>query len=401
MTNLLTRHCAALLLILLASTANAETPASLEKLARDALDHLNVRRAQAGLAPLQRNAVLDRSAAAHASYITRNRTLDTEGHYENADRPGYTGLTPTQRMQAAGYTADMTSENIALTSYPLGALSTDDLIDAPYHRQSQLGPWAEAGVAMSTQPAPQGSVNPEHYIYVINFGGNAVDQGKKSQPFVYPVDGQRDVPADWIANESPNPVPDMNGQRVGYPISLAAAPGEALQISAFSLSDARDVPVEGRLVTTRTDDGKPLGNYAIWVPLKPLAYGTAYLARATGTLNGTAFTTQWRFTTLEAAPLQLSPSAPQIAADEGSTLEVRLSGGTETSFAVSYSGHRFKYSGKAAPKVSFVTASYPAPDLMVLTRSATPCANNITACEVIVKGKDSSGSEVSLALPVN
>ncbi len=403
MTSLFSRYLPALIILLLSGAAGAESPASLDKMANDALDRLNQRRSQIGLAPVQRNVVLDRSAAAHANYLTRNRALYTEGHYESAGRPGYTGATPAQRIQAAGYTGNGTAENIALVSYPLGELSTDDLIDAPYHRQAQFGPYMEAGVAMGTQPAPQGFVNPDHYIYVINFGGDssARDKSRKTQPFVYPVDGQKDVPADWIANESPNPLPDMNGQRVGYPISLSAAPGDELKVTTFTLTDARKVAVAGRLITTRTDDGKPLSGYAFWIPLKPLAYGTGYQAHATGTLNGTAFSTQWRFTTLEATPLQLIPSAEQVSAEPGSTLQVKLSGGTANNFAVSYGGQRYRYSGKTNPKVSFVTASYPAPDLLVLTRNSTPCANNVTACEIIIKGKDSSGSEVSLALPVN
>jgi len=403
MTSIFCRHLPALFLLLLAGAAGAESTVPPEKLASDALERLNLRRAQVGLAPLQRNAVLDRSAAAHAHYLTRNRSLNSEGHGESPGKPGYTGATPAQRMLAAGYGGSSTAENMSLISYPLGALSTDDLIDAPYHRQAQFGPYLEAGVAMSTQPAPQGFVNPDLYIYVINFGGDssANDKSSKTRPFVYPVDGQQDVPADWIANESPNPLPDMSGQRVGYPISLAAAPGDTLQIKTFRLTDTRNTAVEGRLITTHTDNGKPLDNYAFWIPLKPLAYGMAYQAHAAGTLNGTAFSSQWRFTTLAAAPLKLTPSAPQVSAEAGSTLQVRLSGGTATNFAVNYAGQRYRYSGKTNPKVSFVTASYPAPDLLVLTRNSTPCANNVTACEIIIKGRDSSGSEVSLVLSVN
>lgn len=403
MKRFVTRYVSAALLMVLSGAACAENATTLEKLALDALDRLNQRRVQIGLAPLQRNEMLDRSASAHARYITGNRSLGTEGHMESPGRPGYTGVTPAQRMVAAGYTGNSTAENMALISYPLGALSTDDLIDAPYHRQSQFGSYQEAGVAMSTQPAPQGFVNPEHYIYVINFGGkiSSNDKGKKMQPFVYPVHGQKDVPADWIANESPNPLPDMAGQRVGYPISVAADPGDTLQIKTFKLIDANGAEVAGRLITTHTNDGKPLDNYAFWIPLKPLAYGMAYQVHAQGTLNGAGFSSKWGFATRGAAPLQLTPSAPQVSAEAGAVMTVKLSGGTGSNFAVTYGGQRYQYFGKVSPKVSFVTASYPAPDLLILTRNSTPCAINVTSCEIIIKGKDASGSEISLALPVN
>ncbi len=304
----------AIILLLLNSIAFAENAATLERMANDAFDRMNLRRTQIGLSPLKRSAILDRSATAHARYITHNHSLGSEGHNENSKRPGFTGITPTQRMVAAGYSGNSTSENIALTSYPEGSLSTDDLIDAPYHRQSQFGAYLEAGVAMSAQPAPSNSVNAEQYIYVINFGANTSPRGKnqRTQPFVYPADGQQDVPADWIANESPNPVPDMIGQRVGYPISFSADPSDSLIINSFNLRDANDSRIAGRLITTDTQNGKPLDDYAFWIPLLPLAYGTSFQAHLEGTLNGTAFNKDWHFTTFKSTPLRLIPAAAQI-----------------------------------------------------------------------------------------
>lgn len=387
-------------LLLCVSFAHASEP-PLSAMATDALDRLNQRRVQLGLTPLQRNAILDNSASAHCRYLVKNNSLNTEGHGENPVRPYFTGSTPAERMAAAGYPDPTTSENMALISYPLGALGTDNLIDAPYHRQAQLGAFVEAGVCMVAQPAPPNSVNPLHYIYVINFGGmgSITDQGKKL--FTYPVNNQPDAPFDWIANESPNPVPDLNGQRVGYPISISADLTDTLNIEAFTLSDAEGKAVAGRLITTRTDNGKPLGSYGFWIPLNALNSGTRYQAMAQGSLNGKKFSLDWSFVTRKSSPLQLLPSAPQVSDVAGSILSVQVSGGDGSNPEVMYSGQRYQYYGKINPKVTFVSASYPRPNQLILTRNATPCAKNVAACEIIIRGKDSSGSQTELVLPVN
>ena len=392
---------ATVLFILFCQTAEAQNVPTLTNLANEAFDRLNQRREQIGLPALKRNSLLDYSAAAHANYIIKNHSINTEGHSETSGKPGYTGARPTQRMLKAGYIANSTSENMALISYPVGSLSTDNLIDAPYHRQSELGTYLEAGVAMTAQPSPAGSMNPEQYVYVINFGKTISDKNKRTEPFVYPIDGQRDVPADWIANESPNPVPNMQGQRIGYPISLSASPGETLQIKTFSLNNSSNNAVEGRLITINTADGKPLGDYAFWLPLRPLAYGATYQAQAQGLLNGKNFTKTWRFTTIEFKPLQLTPSESRLGSTPGSTLAIKISGGTGSNYEINYTSQSYQYMGSTMPNLSFFTAQHPAPDLIVLKRSDTPCTHNVSACKMMVKGKDSSGNEASLSLPID
>src|SRR6185312_12935881 len=69
--------------------------------ASNALIWLNFRRQQAGLAALTRNSDLDQGAKAHSEY---QKTNDVVSHDEDSSLPGYTGATPFDRMQAAGYT---------------------------------------------------------------------------------------------------------------------------------------------------------------------------------------------------------------------------------------------------------------------------------------------------------
>lgn len=232
-------------------------------------------------------------------------------------------------------------------------------------------------MTLGTLPAPPGSVNPLHYLYVINFfGGNPSDtvKGAQGRPFVYPVPGQ---------------------------LSLSADPCDQLRLQRLTLRAADGTAFAGRLVTHDTGSGKPLEHYALWIPLQPLAHDTLYTATAELTLNGKAQTRQWQFLTRAAAPLTLTPSATALDATPGSRLSVRLTGGTGTGLTVSHAGHRYQFHGKTNPKTSFVIPSHVAPDTLVLTRNTTPCRKPPLNCEVIVKGNDSSGSEVLLSLPVN
>ncbi len=62
--------------------------------------YLNSMRQMAGLNLYTINSHLEQSAAAHANWIVLN---DITGHYEMEGTSGFTGITPVDRAQAAGY----------------------------------------------------------------------------------------------------------------------------------------------------------------------------------------------------------------------------------------------------------------------------------------------------------
>ena len=357
----------------------------------NAFNWTNYRRAQIGLAPFNRNGQLDQAAAAHVSYMLLNNSYLIEGHGETVGRPGFTGASPATRTSAAGYVGNRISENIAGSSTSDGLDATDSLIDAPYHRQSQLGDFLDAGGA-SSPSAPA--------LYTIDFAGFNPNTGPSpTQLVVYPLKGTVSAPIDWFARESPNPVPDLQSQRVGYPISVGAM-SQNLIVSTFTLSNDKGIPVTGRMISTRTDNGASLGSYAFFVPLAPLSASTQYSARAVGSLSGTGFDVSWSFTTAPITQLLLSASSPFLDVAPGSTLTTTVSGGTGRYLDIA-AGLRYSYIGAPPSGVQLFSTALLSNGVLRIVRNNTPCSGNITNCFATIQGQDSSGTSVSLNIAIH
>ncbi len=388
--------------IFLISLVNISSAKAQNRFSDVAFDELNNRRKAADLPELIRDTNLDNSAGAHVNYITANSSLMTEGHLEAPGKKGYSGVTPEQRMRKFGYSSIASGENYSMISFPIGSLSTTNLIDAPYHRESQFGMFKDAGVGMGTQVAPSGSVNREQYVYVINFGNKSTIKVAANYLFVYPVQNQKNVTADWVVNETPNPLPEMSGKRVGYPISIAAAPGNKLEVKSFTLTSADQAISESRLITTNTQSQKKLESYAFLIPIKPLSYDSTYQAQVIGTINGINFIKEWSFTTRKKLPLKLIPSSSSLAGASNSELNVQITGGTGNGYVIYSVRQSFNIddqstSGKG---ISLYSVEYPTPDSIKLIRNTTPCSYPISDCELVVSGRDSSGDEITLGSPI-
>lgn len=360
--------------------------------AADAFAWMNYRRAQVGLPSMERQAQLESAAAAHANYIVLNDSYSAEGHDETPGKPGFTGVTPGDRTQAAGYSEKGWSENIsAANTGAAGSYFTDGLIDAPYHRSAQLSTFAQAGAAVRERIS--GSANSSNF-YVINFGKYDTAATKGKELWSYPYPGQADAYLDWIALESPNPVPDLESQRVGYPITLHAADGQTLNARSFSLVDSRGAPVTVRQVTTLR--GNPLNSYAIWIPLSPLAPGATYAAQAAGDLSGKSFQVQWSFTTLPDAPLGAAASATAFATP-GSPVIFKMEGGTGR-YSLRYSWRSFN---SKVGQIGVSSFAQQTSNQWVATRNAVACPTGLTPCgDLTATFSDTAGHQVSITLPI-
>lgn len=379
---------------------NFPSAEELEELSNRAFERINQRRLEIGLPAFILNKNLQASALAHATYVVTNNSLALEMHNETPGKNGFTGSVPSDRMKKAGYISNGTAENITMTNYPDGAIATDNLIDAPFHRQAEFSSYVEAGNAMKIQQASPGSINNFEYVYVINFGNpGAIDVQKNI--IMFPAPDQKNVPVDWIVNEVPSPWPQMDGKRVGYPISIGVGPSIALNVQSFSLIavNANSIPIEGKLVTS--ERGKLMKNFAFWIPLNPLEFNTAYQARAIGTVNGKALDQKWQFTTLVNNPLALIPSSTSLAAEPGSTVKVQITGGTNNEYKIDEIAQSWS-SKRALNKkdIDFLSVTHPKPDTAVIYRGATPCSGDFSACIVRVSGSDSSGKKVSINLSI-
>lgn len=265
----------------------------------------NYRREQVGLPPLAARDALNTVAQNHTAYMLANATLT---HDETSGKPGYTGATPNDRIQAA-YPTNATAEVVAganrwtsaanaqLSMTPKDAL-VSDLIDAPFHRAALLGSYGSAGSGFAESVGPNGSGTAASYYQTIDLA-DASKGGSDNQMVAYPFNGQADVPASWVNSESPNPAPGYEGKTMGYPVSLQAI-NTSLQFDAdnFAITDAQGNNVNCVKVDSRSSGlSSAARGLAICTPVAPLASQQRYTVRVTGRLGSQPVDLSWSFTT--------------------------------------------------------------------------------------------------------
>ena len=271
------------------------------------LCYANYRREQVGLPPLTARDPLGTAAQNHSAYMLANQLLT---HDESAGQPGFTGATAETRIQAL-YPTNATAEVVAtankwtsaaganLTLAPRDALVVD-LVNAPFHRAVLLGGYASAGsgYAESVGAGSNGGTAASYY-QTIDLA-DASQGGAANLMVAYPYDGQADVPASWVNNESPNPAPAYAGRTIGYPVTLQAIDSSlAFNADTFTITDAQGRNVDCVKVDARTAGmASAARGLAICTPLAPLASGQRYQVTVTGTLGGHGVNLSWAFTTL-------------------------------------------------------------------------------------------------------
>jgi uncharacterized protein YkwD len=275
-----------------ATTTDPTAPALTGNTATDALNRFNWRRQQAGLLPVTVNASITTAAQAHSDYQRLNNTIT---HVEDSTKPGFTGASPFDRMQAAGYTFSATSgylygEVIASQVSTQGTQAADDLMAAIYHRFIILEPmFKDAGAGAGTG---SGGLT---YV-TVDFAANGFDRTlPKGSVVTYPFAGQNDVPTSFDSDqESPDPVPNQN--RVGYPVSVHAGLSSKVTVLAFTITPRGGSALTTRLLTKATDADTP-DSAAAAIPLSTLAAGTTYDVQFTGAVDGVPVTRNWSFST--------------------------------------------------------------------------------------------------------
>lgn len=261
----------------------------------DTLAFINAQRAQVSLPALAFQSGVAHAAANHSLWEQDNNVV---GHFETAGQAGYTGVTPSDRVNqyfsttsvgevTAGFSGAFTS-----STEPIEAL-----FDAPFHRSIMLfdSVFAGPGDATTTSSSQLSALTVDFANYQQVVPDNAL--------VAWPYNGQAGVKTSWIANESPNPMsnaPSYVGQVVGYPITLSGSNNAAFRNVAFTITNASgaNVPCE----ETDSSNSSDATRLAMCVPFSPLAANTIYTVKATGTLTNTSlaattFSLSWSFTT--------------------------------------------------------------------------------------------------------
>lgn len=272
-----------------------------------AFNQLNSFRTAQGLGPLNQSANIDVAAKNHQEYVRIN-VGGSDPHSETAGKPGFTGVTPKDRMIAAGYPAVTSSEVIAFSvQYPdPNASAIKNLINGLYHRAGMM----TQGLT-SIGMAAEDTDNP---LYV-DMGYTKAQVNAGDYVGVYPVNGQTGV---WLVHsvESPNPFyQEMEMSlanmcaKTSSPVSIATEASTTLSVTSFTITEAgQSTPLDVRLITkaTSTQDNTYLtSNVAFVVAKTPFKANTVYnvhfLGKATGGATGTAsgltIDKSWYFTT--------------------------------------------------------------------------------------------------------
>jgi len=268
-------------------------PALTGNIALDGREWLNFRRAQVGLSTLTHSTVIDIAAQGHSDYQRINNTIS---HEQTPGREGFTGATLADRLAAAGYVFNTSAaraygEVISAASNSSGQYMAEELITAIYHRFVIFEPvFKEIGTGAATSGTGRS-------YFTANFtANNGYGTGlARGQVAVWPFDTQTGVPRNFFSDtESPDPVPDRN--EVGYPISVHANINAPVVVQTFTVRPRGGADLATRLLSNANDTHTGRSSAAI-VPLSPLVAGTTYDVTFAGTVDGSAVSRNWSFTT--------------------------------------------------------------------------------------------------------
>jgi len=274
----------------------AGAPRQTGDMAADGFNWFNFRRQQMGLAPVARNAQVDKAALAHSNYQAIN---DFITHDEVSTRRGFTGATVFQRLQSAGYTLPVNDrdyaygEVISATGDKSGVNAAEELITAIYHRFVIMEPkFLEAGAGIAT-----GSSG--YTYFTTNFGSTDLNRGGlgTGRMATYPIADQQNLPVVFYSNqEEPDPIPDRN--EVGYPVSVHANITSIIKVSSFTINPRGGTPLPTRLLTYETDrENFERPSTAAIIPLNVLQPQTDYDVRFIGSVDNVPVDRFWSFRT--------------------------------------------------------------------------------------------------------
>jgi len=266
---------------------------------------MNTIRLAIGAGLLTENADLDKSAAAHLNYLALNGIADPSFHVEASGQTGFTGVNPSDRMTVAGYSFSMSGESgfSALTAGAAQAQCVNSWADSVYHVQTLLVGYRDVGVAAGDNALVSSpSITASTCVVDLGVQLNVQPQYPASGVVLtYPYNGQTGVATSFNnQDESPTPVPDLNG--VGQPITVNLSAAVS-SVTTFTLTAAGATVPTRILAPSGTTgpgvviDGNINVNFVTLVPISALSANTTYTVTFSGVANGTPMTRTWSFTT--------------------------------------------------------------------------------------------------------
>ncbi|KVT75720.1 serine protease [Burkholderia territorii] len=266
-----------------------------------ALNLLNQYRTQCGFPALKQNTVLDQAAQNHAKYIGLNGAVtDTE----SSGNQGYTGVSYTDRAAAVGFPTGTIgigasgAGNAVFTSNFNATLAGQQfvysLLGGAYHAVVATFPVDNVGLGEFETQVTSGSYTyTESWQSVSMYGASA--QQPSNGPKTFPCDGVTGLPYREVG-EIPAP-PNVSASGWGTPITVMGNLTDVIVLQSASITGPSGA-VAVQLLNSDSDPNKLLGKYqAVAYPTSPLQPNTTYSVTINGTVNGTAFSRNFSFTT--------------------------------------------------------------------------------------------------------
>jgi hypothetical protein len=227
---------------------------------------------------------LCQSAQSHCDYYTQNQGTMCEAsspHDEIEGCPGFTGAGLGDRFKAAGYTLRQSgSECMAFLDDPASAVMT--FVNSVYHRSPVLDPWMrDFGYGNSTG------------CDTIDFGTGTMSASTIAA--FYPYADQTGVPTSFDGSrEGPTPPVPPSGWPSGYPVTLYA---QKFTVDTHTITlDGDDTLIAHEWLDSSNDQDLTSYEKVLYTDA-PLMANTTYHVIISGSLNGTAKSFDWKFTT--------------------------------------------------------------------------------------------------------
>lgn len=259
-------------------------------------NQVNAYRQQCGFPAVQQNTVLDQAAQAHAQWEGLNNAVSDR---ETAGQQGFTGVTYVDRAAHFGFPSNAIGGGVSANYYTTSTLPESQYgqnlvyawISGVYHATGLLTPVATMGVGeyettINGFPAAWGS---------LSFLNTSMQQVSTTGPLTFPCQGTTNVPYTSFS-ESPTP-PNTSGPW-GTPVVVMGNATDTVVLQSGTMTDTSGHVFNLQLLDSANDPNKLIQAYeGVAYPTTPLTANTTYTVSLTGTVNGTAFSRNFSFTT--------------------------------------------------------------------------------------------------------
>jgi hypothetical protein len=282
---------------------------------------INDARSDGAFGLLQQDIALDAAARAHAQYLVTHFYSPTAlrfdpdhlgqvtasgaiaAHAEDNENVGFTGLSPSDRALAAGYSWSGGFESAAFAVGPSSKDCSDQFLDSALLKRRVLSTDVrDIGVGIVATQDGHGFA-----CVVLTSYGAMRGQAPWDWIGTYPVDGQTNIS---VAMSS-DPSLDTLGRVRGEPITIMVDHGNTISTSIVTMRKigaSTDLPIV--IATNATLPNEISSNQIIIVPQIYLDKNTAYAVHVVGNAAGLAFDKTITFTTgAKSSSARFTPTA--------------------------------------------------------------------------------------------